>query len=167
MLFPERERLIYKYTVAGSERFGDPLVLRRRLVQAGRGELDEILDAAEAAEGESEGPPPAMFLPQDGSTPTPEQVAKAIAISKGFEAARREDACEKRAKIIYEAFQIQPLNETTGEGVTEAEALQLLWDFLGWLEGNASPAGSSQPPLPSTDGPPAVTSPMRGGPPSS
>jgi hypothetical protein len=170
MLFPEHERLIYRYSVGGKEHFADPLVLRRRLVQAGRGELDEVLEAAaetEAVAAASAGPPLAMLLPQDGQPPTAEHVARAAATARGLEEARREEAREKRAKIVFEAFKLTPLDEATGEGVTEYEALQTLWDFLEWLEKNASPAGSSPPPSPSAGGPPAGTSPTRGGSPSS
>jgi hypothetical protein len=46
-MFSPEERLVFKYNVGGVARFADPLDIRRKLVRAGRGEIDRILEDAE------------------------------------------------------------------------------------------------------------------------
>jgi hypothetical protein len=42
-MFPEQDRLVFKYQVRGADRFADPLEVRRRMVRGGKGEIDQIL----------------------------------------------------------------------------------------------------------------------------
>lgn len=160
MPFPDRDKLVFKYQVEGREVHADPLVLRRRLVQASGGMFDQILaDAAGEAEGGTDsGPPAAMFLPHGVEKPTPEQLAKASSAARAAAESRREDARERRAKVVFEAFELTPIDRATGEGVTELEALNLLWSFLDYLEGNAGASGTTPQPSPSTGGLPGFTS---------
>jgi hypothetical protein len=128
--FPERQRLVYRYHNGAKEVFADPLVLRRKMIQAGRGELNQILrEAVEPAAPTEEGADSGDAGGGGGVGVADECV--------------RLQAQERRAQIVYEAFGLVPFDPETGGGVTEIEAIAVLHDFLGWLEGNASRAGNS------------------------
>ena len=71
----------------------------------------------------------------------------------------RMDATESLVKAAIDAFEMKPLDRTTGEGVTESEAIGVLFDYCDWLEkknltGSTSPTSppcsvvSSLPPCP-------------------
>ena len=70
------------------------------------------------------------------------------------------DAAETLAKAACEAFKIPPLNEETGQGFTEAQAIDVLYGFLAWsakknesTETTPSQSASTDT-LPDTNSPP-------------
>lgn len=123
-LFSPEERLIFCYMIPDAGETGqkaiyaDPLVVRRRLMQTTHGEFDQIL--ADASE-----PDPGAPLEAD------------IGVMA------RITAQEKLAACARETFNLPPINPATGEGFTEAIALNVLDQFLEWLAKNVSAGGTT------------------------
>ena len=115
-MFEDRDRLVFRYQVDDRTVYADPLALRRRLVQATGGEINQLL--REAAD-----PPP-------GGAYDPSQELACLA------------ARERLAAAILAAFDLPPFDPATGGGTTEAVALAPLWEFTDWLEKNGSGGGS-------------------------
>jgi hypothetical protein len=141
--FPEADRLIFAYTVRdksapGGQRkvFADPLAIRRRMIVAGGGYLNEVLREAgtpdpDASQGEQPLEPAAILV--------------------------REQARENRYKIVCEAFGLIPVDETSGEGITETEAMAILGEYLDWLSGESKPGGTKPTTSASTGSLPATS----------
>lgn len=108
----DNPRRVFQYTLAGKPRFADPRATYRRFLQATGGAPDPLLTAAQLPEGEE----------------TPEHRLA------------RQAAEEKLAAASLEAFQLPRLDLTTGEGVSEAEALAILYDWLRWADEGADAA---------------------------
>lgn len=120
-LFSPEERLIFCYMIPDAGETGqkaiyaDPLAVRRRLMQTTHGEFDQILsDSAE---------------PEPGT----EDIGVMARIA----------AQEKLAACARETFNLPPINPATGEGFTEAIALNVLDQFLEWLAKNVSAGGTT------------------------
>lgn len=112
MLFADNEKLVFCYEIGGEKRYADPLEIRRRLIRATSGEINDILKDA------------GRRVDPDSGNPI-ENVATLAAQEKRTEAGR-------------EAFDLPPLNPKTGDGVPESEVVRILGEFLRWLEKNAS-----------------------------
>jgi hypothetical protein len=137
------KRHVFAYHDGTRDVYGDPKVLLRRITQASMGQMDAIMDASYGlrpppsrseeggGEGQQQPPPPAE--------PTPEEMQ------------RQSHAQEQRARVIYEAFRLKPLDPETGEGLPEEEALAVLVRFYGWLwarEDAKQQEGKQQPQQP-------------------
>ncbi len=109
--FTDRERAIYQSPFAGSPPI-DPLALNRRLWQATRGRLYDLLADAEAAA-------PVTAETKGDITRGPENYVVAAA------------AEEELARAARQAFGLAPFPE----GPLDAAVLDALDHFLGWLEG--------------------------------
>lgn len=113
-MFTEKEKVIFCYEVDGEKYYVDPLDIRRRLVRAGGGEINLIIADAQ----------------------------KEIDPKNPIEVLCKMDAQEKRLVAVRQAFGFAEINPKTGEGVTEATAIGVLYQFLEWLEKNEKTAES-------------------------
>ena len=142
-MFPESERLIFEYAVAGVKRFADPLAVRRALLRASLGEFDQI-------DRESRDRPPAPDGAGGWVEQGPEDAGAVLA---------REDAREKLHRVVCAAFGLPPFDPDSGAGATEAESSALLDRFMDFMAGKGKTPGNSPATSESTGTPPA------GGPP--
>lgn len=119
MLFADNEKLIFSYDLGGEKRYADPLEVRRKLIRATAGEINDIIrDSQPQPQAEDDGETPS------GSTPV-ESVAAL-------------DAREKLVGAARIAFDLPPLDPKTGEGVPESEVHRVLNECLFWLKKNAN-----------------------------
>lgn len=98
---------------------GDPLAIYEAICAALDGDPDSVIENAFA------GIPREGELNEDGS---PAQVKKEL------EPTRYQARCriEKASRF---AFDLAPFDRKTGRGCTRAEALDLFWRFLDWIDG--------------------------------
>lgn len=120
---------IYRFTPPGQEGdvFADPLALRRALLVGTSGRCWEWAQKAKKLE-------------------------EAVAAEAGQDEpslARRAEYSDQLAEVegwlvgaAMQAFGLTPVDPATGHGCTELGALQLLYDFLGWLEGKGGRSGT-------------------------
>lgn len=115
-MFGEDERRIFTYEgAAGKVVRADPLVLRRRLLQASAGEFYDLLAGS--------------YKPA-GAGKEPLEVVMA-----------REEAQEKAVLCVRAAFDLPAIDPETGSGCTEAMCWKVLTDFMDLMEGEKKPAG--------------------------
>lgn len=119
--FSPEEKLVFCYMLPDAgptgarQVYADPLEVRRRLIQVSHGEFDQALtDAAEP-----EKPDAATLLVQT-------------------------NAQEKLVSYARQVFELPPISREKGEGYTEAVVLNVLYQFLEWLEKNVS-SGATTP----------------------
>lgn len=105
-------RDVFRYHDGRGDAYADPLAAYRQFVSALDGDPDPVLEAAR-----DEGREPPSVL-------------------------RRMDAQGKLAGAARQAFGLPGLDRSTGQGVTDGAALETLYDFLRWLEGNGQGAAS-------------------------
>lgn len=100
--------------------FVDPLKLRRKLLSATSGRCWEWAKRVKEYESQL-----AKIKDQAGETPEAQRAewSKDMAELEG-----------RLAEAAMTAFGLNPVDPETGLGVTEMTALELLNDFLGWLE---------------------------------
>ena len=108
MLFDEAEKKIFCYELGGVKVYTDPLELRRKLIRAGAGEVDEVIERSYSE----------------------------IDLKNPVAVLSHQDDQERRIAMVREAFGLATINPKTGEGVSEEDALRILTDFLGWVEKN-------------------------------
>ncbi len=100
------EQDIYEYVsdIKGTKKFGDPILLIRRLNQSLAGDdLSQLFKNCQL-------------------DPANEFSKKLI-----------DDSEARLLKLSREVFKIKPIDEDTGEGLTEVKSIQLLVDFCIWL----------------------------------
>jgi hypothetical protein len=110
------EKEVYRYELHGQECFADPLACYRRVLEACQGDLGSELEAVRR-------PPPGT-------------------VEQAPELMNRLGAEERLAEASRKGFGLPAFDPATGEGATDAQALRVLYDFLGWLEKNDEPRGS-------------------------
>lgn len=120
---------IYRYSVGTYGEFAaDPLLLRRRILIASAGHCYEM--ACQAKEYEEK-------MAEVGDAVGDEADAKRAEFSM-----RLAEVEGKLVAIAFEAFNLVPVDEK-GRGVTELQGLELLYDFLDWLDQKKSPPETS------------------------
>lgn len=120
---------IYGFELPGVEgrRYLDPLAVRRDLLVGTSGRCWEWardakqLEADLAAVGDAPGDGPAA--------------------QRAEWSARLADLEGRLAPAAMRAFSLEPVDPETGFGFTELTALELLYDFLGWIEGKGGRPG--------------------------
>ena len=105
-------RDVFKFHDGTGDAHADPLAVYRRFVAALDGDPDPVLEAAR-----NDGADPGALL-------------------------ARLDAQGKLAAASRAAFGLPGVDRATGQGVTDGAALETLYDFLRWLEGNGRGAAS-------------------------
>lgn len=98
---------VFPYSVSGKARFADPLRLYRKFIMATGGAPDPLLEAAQLKPG-----------------------AELTELAE--ERVKRLEAEQYLADAALETFALPRFNEDTGEGMTDAEALKLLYRWLDW-----------------------------------
>jgi hypothetical protein len=117
------DRRIFAYTVGGQKLFGDPLALHRTLVRALDGDPNAVLREAY----------PPEHLDDKGQP----------RLENGSESLARLDALERVTAAARTVFSLPPVDPTSGAGVTEKEAEDLLLTFLDWLAAKKKPDAST------------------------
>ena len=121
-------RRIFKYHDGWGWRWADPIVLQRELDKAGGDNWTAHLDILR------------LVCKQDASKLSPTLAAEQDKAS--------DEAIEALAGIVRKAFRVQEVNRD-GYGLTEAECINLLAQFLTWM----SEAEEDARPFPSSPGP--------------
>lgn len=104
-MFTPEDRAIYSYHDGVKDVFADPLALKRKLVQAARGDLAGLIQRA---------------------TP-PEENAGPEAPDRTLD---RMNAETELLAVVREAFQLPEINPATGEGCTDSMVWRV-WDHFG------------------------------------
>lgn len=117
MLFADNEKLIFSYDLGGEKRYADPLEVRRKLIRATAGEINDIIRDSQPQ------------VVDDGETPSGATPVESMAAL---------DAREKLVGAARVAFDLPPLDQKTGEGVPESEVHRVLNECLFWLKKNAN-----------------------------
>lgn len=104
-MFTPEDREIYSYHNGVSEVFADPLALKRKLVQAARGDLAGLISRAS--------PPEETLQAED-----PDRTLD------------RMNAETELLAVVRAAFQLSEVNPATGEGCTDSMVWRV-WDHFG------------------------------------
>lgn len=116
---------IYKFTVPGhgdKPYYLDPLMLRRKALIASSGRCWEWVN--KVAEYD-------RLLEGAASTPDPEAARAEFSM-------RQAELEGKLVQVAFETFDLVPIDDN-GHGVTELAGLEILYDFLDWLDQKKSP----------------------------
>ena len=128
------ERMAYRYHDGKGEVWADPVLLHRKLVRALDGDLAAAFEAVQVKRTRLPAAPGATV---DLTAPAPPMV------ELPHDMLRRLDGEERMAAAGRQAFGLAPFDPATGQGATDGKALELVYSFADWLEGNDSPASSS------------------------
>jgi hypothetical protein len=128
MFFTDRDKQIY--TPTGSTAKFDPLAVNNKLTVYSLGTLNDLL-ADHNAFGEEKD----KLDAEDADSPAIPSLKKAVADA----AVRTATADLKLAHIARQAFGLPPFPDCL-----DANALEILFDFLGWLEGKDAPGVTRQ-----------------------
>jgi hypothetical protein len=135
-MFPESERMVFKYFDGEKERYGDPLAIRRRMILACKGKYNVLWEqffADLSREGMSEERKISLLL-------------AAAAAGEDF------------VPAVRQAFEMVPWNPETGEGATEAHCERAARAWADWCEDAQKKTTNSHANSP-TSSSPAVASP--------
>ncbi len=144
-MFSPEERLIFPYEVRGQKRFADPLAVWREFLRASGGRFAALCRQARDDEDAT----------TDASIGDDDEEAIEARHAADL---KREAAREKLYAVLCSTFGLVPFDPETGKGVTEAEVVSLLNEFLEWSEGNGRPGAASPEAAPSTATPPVSSS---------
>lgn len=144
--YSQEERGIYRYKVAGSDRVADPIALMRRVHKAQR-DLGINLENAQKN---------VRVLSEAG-----DEVQLGPDMMAGYY-----EALGEIAAVALAAFGLKSIEDDEEAGVTESEALDLLYAFFRWMNGTredfpntpSSPTSTESDPTDSGD-PTAAASP--------
>lgn len=127
MLFGKRE--IYQVDFDGQEQpvFYDPMAVRRHLLTQTSGRCWQLFSDARAME--------LTLLETTGDS----EQDTAIRAELSMRLAHLEG---ELADAGYHAFGLDPIDSQTKEGITETQVLQIVKEFLGWIEEKKGSAGS-------------------------
>jgi hypothetical protein len=115
-MFTPDDRLIYRYSNGEQDLFGDPLAIKRSLIQLAGGDLPGLIEKA---------------VPPDELNNQENPAAAAMRI----------DAEEKLVEIIRKAFQLPKVDPKTGSGVTDSMVWRVWDDFSEFLLGEKKREG--------------------------
>ena len=117
---------IFSYSNGKETVFADPLAVERRWFKACESvDINSILDRFYGPDFlhniDENG-----IAHDDNGKPLPEMTPESIELALK----EREEAVVELLPVLYEAFQLSPIDPKTGEGTTETEALKAYSDFM-------------------------------------
>lgn len=119
-MWSEQDRGIYAISINGTVTHHDPQRILRLLNLAAGGKLNDAIAAV-------------MRLQDETDPDDPKKVLRAAALPGSHDHMEGLAAQGVLAHAAYKAFNLQPIDPLTGDGVTEDVALGLLANFLTWV----------------------------------
>lgn len=133
----DRDRLadVFTYFVNQQKVYGDPLAIRRRLIQASGGQIRELMQAAFSPPTPSDATlsaPTAASTPDESSgqpepTPAPSVDPQAALAMKQAQA---EDAL---LAVVRHGFRLSAFDDATGEGVLDDVCWHILSEYTEYM----------------------------------
>ena len=125
-MYPEEEeRRVFQCVFGQTMIHADPIAVHRRMKICTGGRFGKLIEDANVLNARPDEP---------GYTPPPEDHPEHLQalIARGV-----------LAGAVIQAFELQPFDPMTGQGVLEEEALALLYKYLVWMDGKKKVAGHS------------------------
>lgn len=121
-MFTKPEREIFQYHDGAAEVWGDPLLIRRRLILECKGRFDTLWDDF-------------FFSPsEEWPDSTPENPRpRWTAEEKAAGILRQAEASEPFLAAVRAAFEMSPFDKATGQGATDADCERAVRAWAAWL----------------------------------